>query len=205
MPKSATSSSATRDVARTQVLRAARQCFRRDGVRTTTMEDIARVAGVSRQTVYKVFANRLDLINAAVAERISELADAILAQDWSGDDLTDAFISRAAGVVTRIRADNELRGLLGEDSPVTLHQALWQPAVKARGLQDWQSWLRSARKAGLVRSDVTDADIYEWIQTVLTSLILHPDSNPEHQRTMIEVFLVDSLAPRSTRAPLDSP
>jgi AcrR family transcriptional regulator len=185
-----------RDLSRELILTSARDCFRRDGIRVT-MDVIAKAAGVSRQTVYKNFATRLALINAVVAERISELADDILSQTWDEASLSDIFIRRASTVVDAVSRDEELARLLGDDSPVTLHQALWQPAVRDRGLRDWQPWLRQARREGIIRADVTDADIYEWMQTVLTSLILRPDPDPEHQRMLIEVFLMDSLAPRN--------
>lgn len=161
------------------------------------MDVIAKAAGVSRQTVYKNFATRLDLINAAIAERISELADAI-DQRFERVSLVEAFVRRVTEIVDAIGTDSELATLIGEDSPVTLHQALWQPGVRSLGLHEWQAWLRQARKEGLLRSDVTDADIYEWLQTVLTSLILRPDPDPEHRRTLIEVFLVDSLGLRQS-------
>jgi AcrR family transcriptional regulator len=194
-PVSKPAGTSPRDVSRGLILAAARERFRRNGIRVTTMDVIAKAAGVSRQTVYKNFATRLDLINAAIAERISELADEI-DRRFERASLVDAFVRRVAEIVDAIGTDAELATLIGEDSPVTLHQALWQPAVHDRGLREWQAWLRQARKEGLLRSDVTDADIYEWLQTVLTSLILRPDHDPEHRRTLIEVFLVDSLGLR---------
>jgi len=186
-----------RDLSRGLILTAARDCVRRDGVRASTMDVIAKAAGVSRQTVYKNFATRLELINAAIAERISELADDILTRTWDGASLMDTFVRRATAVVDAVGDDAELARFFGEDSPVTLHQALWQQDVHDRGFHDWQPWLRQARREGILRADVTDADIYEWMQTVLTSLILRPDPDPEHRRTLIEVFLVDSLGPRA--------
>src|ERR1043166_1930238 len=127
MSKPVGAPASARDIARSQILTAARECFRRDGVRVTKMEDIARAAGMSRQTVYKNFATRLELINAAIAERISELADDI-DQRFEHGSLIDAFVRRVTDVVDAIGADQELATLIGEDSPVTLHQALWQPA-----------------------------------------------------------------------------
>lgn len=197
VPNPTGTATSAREIARGQILKAARECFRREGLRATTMDDVAKAAGVSRQTVYKSFASRRDLINAAIAERISELADDILGQTWGEQSLIETFIQRATAVVDAVGSDAELALLLGEDSPVTLHQALWQPSVHDRGFRDWQPWLRQARREGVVRSDVTDADIYEWMQTVLTSLILRPDPDPEHRRALIEVFLVDSLGPRT--------
>jgi AcrR family transcriptional regulator len=183
-----------RDVARNQVLEAARRCFRRDGLRANTMEDIARAAKTSRQTVYKHFSGRRELIEAAIAVRIAELADDILAHDWTTMTLVEAFVARTAAIVQSMRDDPELGVLLGEGSPLTLHEALWQPAVRQRGLTDWRPWLREARRAGLIRSDVTDDDLYDWLQTVLTSVILRPMPDPPHERMLVETFLLKSLS-----------
>src|ERR1700761_7615477 len=101
-----------RDVARSQVLEAARRCFRRDGLRANTMEDIARAAQTSRQTVYKYFSGRRELIEAAIAVRIGELADEILALDWTTMTLVEAFVARTAAIVQSMRDDPELRVLL---------------------------------------------------------------------------------------------
>jgi AcrR family transcriptional regulator len=182
-----------RDLARGQVLDAARACFLRDGLRRNTMEDIAHAAQTSRQTVYKYFSGRRELVEAAVAARIAELADAILAHDWSTMRLAETFVVRTAAIVQSIRNDRELGVLLGDGSPLTLHEALWQPSVRQRGLTDWRPWLREARHAGLVRGDVTDDDLYDWLQTVLTSVILRPDPDPAHERMFLETFLLKSL------------
>lgn len=193
MASSNVSPPTARDAARSQVLEAARGCFLRTGLRTNTMEDIARAAQTSRQTVYKYFSGRRELIEAAIAARIAELADDILAHDWSTMSLVEAFVARTAAVVQSIRDDHELGVLLGEGSPLTLHEALWQPSVRQRGLTDWRPWLREARRDGLIRGDVTDEDLYDWLQTVLTSVILRPIHDPPYERMLVETFLLKSL------------
>jgi AcrR family transcriptional regulator len=183
-----------RDVARGQVLQAARRCFLRDGLRATTMEDVAREARTSRQTVYKYYSGRRELIEAAIAARIAEIADDILAHQWSTMTLVEAFVARTAAIVQSMREDHELEVLLGDGSPLTLHEALWQPSVRQRGLTDWRPWLREARRAGLIRGDVTDEDLYDWLQTVLTSVILRPTPDPPYERMLVETFLLRSLS-----------
>ena len=39
-----------------------------------------------------------------------------------------------------------------------------------------------------------DDDLYDWLQTVLTSVILRPDPDPEHERMLLETFLLRSLS-----------
>src|SRR4051795_10447978 len=51
------------------ILRAAEQCFEKFGLAKTTMDDVARFAGLSRATVYRYFSDRDSLILAAVRRR----------------------------------------------------------------------------------------------------------------------------------------
>jgi len=39
-----------------------------------------------------------------------------------------------------------------------------------------------------------DDDLYDWLQTVLTSVILRPDPDPTHERMHVETFLLKSLS-----------
>lgn len=114
-----------------QVLAAARGCFLTTGVAKTTMEAVARTAGVSRQTVYKHHAGRRDLVEAAAPAPIVELAD-IIARDWDDEDPAAVFLERCAATVTAIRDDTEL-GVLLRDGTVTLHDVLCQPELWLRG------------------------------------------------------------------------
>src|SRR6478752_5691283 len=55
--------------ARQRVLDAAEACFARDGISKTTVEDIARAAGISRATVYRSFSDGRDEIVLGVVVR----------------------------------------------------------------------------------------------------------------------------------------
>jgi AcrR family transcriptional regulator len=59
--------------ARTLLKQAAEQCVERHGVNKTTMEDIAKQAGVSRPTVYRYFSDRDELLLAVLADRANAL------------------------------------------------------------------------------------------------------------------------------------
>jgi AcrR family transcriptional regulator len=185
-----------------QLLDAARECFARRGVRATTMEAVARTAGTTRQTLYRHFAGKRQLVAAAVARRVGELADDIGRESWETVPAARAFVERAATVVAAIRADGELAVLLGSGSPLSLHEALWQPELRRRGLAEWSSWMRRARQDGVVRGDVLDEDVYDWLQVVLTSMVLRPDPDPARDRLMIEGFLLRSLGPAHAPSPL---
>jgi AcrR family transcriptional regulator len=180
--------------ARDHVLRAARRCFQDTGVRRTTMEAVARAAGLSRQTVYKLFLGRRELVEAAVAARIGELADEIAARYADGSSLAEGFVAASVEVIEGIRGDHELATLLGEGSPVALHEVLWLEPIAQRGVRFWRPWLQRARAEGALRPEITDEDLSDWLQTVYASLILRRGLGPAGQRAVIERFVLPSIA-----------
>lgn len=50
----------------------ARVLFYKNGVRNTTMDDLARELGISKKTLYKVFPNKADLVHFCVAMDLKE-------------------------------------------------------------------------------------------------------------------------------------
>lgn len=76
-----------------RVLQAAWERFARYGVAKTTMSDVARAAGVTRQTVYNAYPGKPELMRAVVR----------LAVDQSVRDVTAAW-QGARGVDAKIRA-----------------------------------------------------------------------------------------------------
>ncbi|TVT23537.1 TetR/AcrR family transcriptional regulator [Amycolatopsis acidiphila] len=69
---------------RVLVLSAARQVFATHGVQGATIEQIARQAGLTRQTVYELFGDKGELFERTVADT-EELAFATIAERGSGD------------------------------------------------------------------------------------------------------------------------
>lgn len=57
---------------RKRILEIATEQFARYGVRTVTMEDIARLAGVSKKTVYQEFDDKKDLVKEAFEKILEE-------------------------------------------------------------------------------------------------------------------------------------
>ncbi len=189
----------SRAAIRQRILRGARDLFQANGIRSVTMTDVARQADCSRQLVYKVFFDRRELILAAAVERISEIADeatvAIPARS-----LEDAFVDRSVRIIEQLRNDPELGSLLGEESPVTLHTALWAPELVNRAMQFWRPWLETGRTRGMLRTDLSDADLADWLHTVYASIVLRLDIPEERERAMIQRFVLTSLAMTNTPA-----
>lgn len=77
----------------TNILDAAGRVFMRYGISRTTMNDIAREAGVARQTLYNAYPNKEEVLRAAARKSIDETVDAVTAA-WDGlDDLEEKLNS----------------------------------------------------------------------------------------------------------------
>lgn len=185
-----TATSRDRHYARGRVVAAARALFAEAGVRPTTMTHVARRVGTSRQTVYNLFLGRRELVEAAVLTRIEELADAV---NWPKGDLVATFTETSVTIVEALREDGELRVLLGEGSPITLHEALWMDSVRARSELFFRPWFARAREEGRLRDDVSEESISDWLDTVYGSMVLRTTMEPEDMRRLVERFVLPSI------------
>lgn len=183
---------------RKRILASARDLFRTEGVRSATMTDVARAAGCTRQMVYKVFFDRRELILAAIVERIIEIADAATPagtelSDPSRGAFVDTFVELSIQVIEALRNDPELTTLFGDGSPLTAHEALWTPELTERALQFWGPWLDFGREQQLLRNDLSNQDLADWLHTVYASIILRRNIPQDQERAMIERFVMTSL------------
>lgn len=186
--------------ARRRILVTARELFLRDGIRNVTMADVALHSGFTRQMIYKVFFGRRELVQAAAVKRIEEIADAYAAgtaretaDPSTAVPFSTSFVEISVNVIETLRNDPELETLFGEGSPVTRYEALWAPELTERALVFWQPWLDWGRKEHLLRDDLSDRDLADWLHTVYASIILRQNIPPDKERSMIERFVLTSL------------
>lgn len=193
---------ADRQEARARILDAARSCFRRRGAQRTTMEDVAKASGTARQTLYRFFSGREELVEAAIVARIAELAE-ILKEDMDRHtSFPDALVEMSVATVEIARTDEELHRLFAAAGEIHLHQVLAgpYPPIAQLVLEFWRPWFERARRDGEMRADVSDADVVEWIRGIYLMLILRDDLTPERERELIRQFLLPALTPGRTRS-----
>ena len=107
------------------ILEAATTLFLRNGYRGTSMDEIAALAGVSKQTVYKHFADKERLFSEIVTRTVDEVADpvhdVVLNLQDSGDleaDLRD-LARRQLAAVMQPRLLQLRRLVIGESARFT--------------------------------------------------------------------------------------
>jgi AcrR family transcriptional regulator len=74
-----------------RILEAAFRCVADLGLARTTMEDVARSAGVSRQTIYRYFPSKDQLVMALVQREEERFLDGVRAAFAADDHLEDAL------------------------------------------------------------------------------------------------------------------
>jgi AcrR family transcriptional regulator len=98
------------------IVQAAAAAFEEKGYRSARIEDIAASAGVAYATVYKAFANKRNLLAAAVqAAMTGGAAESVQRQRWFTEQLEEPDPTRQLWLVARnARALNERAGRLLE-------------------------------------------------------------------------------------------
>lgn len=157
-----------------QVLHAAATCIRQQGIRRTTIEEVARVAGVSRGTVYRYWPTKDDLITAAFSRASADFVQESLSAIAAEATLIDRLVANARLVRTYVPE----RALLGldETEPETVALLLTQdlPALMAPWIELWVPYVEAAQQAGEVRAALDPRRVAEWVLRILVSVVTTP-------------------------------
>ena len=141
-----------RPAAEGQILDAARRCLLMYGSAKMSLDDVARVASVSRRTVYKYFRNRDALISAVVDWSIDTIFDEIEKVLAKNDRFDDQAVGAAFSFWQSRRAATKIRwgGLLSEADEAFLLSRGSGPVLR-RLIELLRPGLEQAREAGEVR------------------------------------------------------
>ena len=187
------------DEARARVLDAAYEQFCRLGIQRSTMEDVARRAGVSRITVYRRFATKDALVEQVVRREFRRYFDQFLVDIEQAETAADRVV---LGFVSSLRAirGNPLIGGLMQAEPDLLVPSMISDGGRtlATVRQFVAGQLRREQRAGTVRADL-DADVVaELMVRVSASFLAIPSHviNLDDDGQLAEVarkFLVPML------------
>jgi AcrR family transcriptional regulator len=162
-----------------KVLAAAREAFA-EGGESTSLEEIARRAGVGIGTLYRHFPNRQALVEALYIDEVEDVcrsaAELDGAEPWEA--LEGWFERLIAYIGTKRALAHELLNYLEPDA------ALFQ-VCRASLFDAGEPLLKRAQEAGVVRPDVTIAEV---IQMVI-GIAKIPSSDPEQTEHIIRVAL----------------
>ncbi len=148
---------------RAGILSAARRLFARQGVVETTMDDIARVAGVSRPTVFNYFPSKNLLLAALVQEMETRFLKLIEAQCDEPATAAQRIAALFSWTAARVEESAELSRVLIGASETTFGAAPDSAVRTARTHRAFTRVLDQGRRDGNVRRDVATAVLAEIV------------------------------------------
>ena len=178
---------------------AAVRCFEKAGVEATTMADVADEAGVSRQSVYRYFADRSLLLEYVLTRRILHWGQELMPRFAKFKSLEEALVEGTIFAVKMSHNDPLFVELVITDSNVNLETYFLRgtPEVDAMMTAKWSALVNEAKRKGAVDDDLPFSAIMEWLRHVYVMLGLRRDLSMSAQRTMLKRFLVPSIIRRT--------
>ncbi|HVT77823.1 MAG TPA: TetR/AcrR family transcriptional regulator [Acidimicrobiales bacterium] len=169
-------------------LDAAASCFAKHGVRRTSVQDVARVMGVNRTTVYRQIGNVEDMVRLLVAREFHRFREQT-PFDLQAHDAPGAILQLLVAIVHRaqrhpvlikvLRDEPEMIGpFLASDMPSLIRRV----ADEVVPLLDW------AVANGAIAA-VNAEHLAEWLVRAAISVILAPPAGD------VETFLSEMLLP----------
>jgi len=141
---------------RTLILDSARQEFATSGYAATSMESVARGAGVSTKTLYRLIPNKAALFEAILTDGIDRFVSRIRLRACDGSDIEGA-LREAMIAVGELILDGAVIGLLrmivaeGDKFP-EISDTFYNKAIK-RSESTLANWLKAQAERGLIAID----------------------------------------------------
>lgn len=182
---------------RERLLDSAEGCLEQFGPQKTSMEDVARAAGMSRATVYRYFENRDALLLGVASREAAKLANEAIGylqrfstiSDWLVEGLL--FTLRElpnrpvfASLVTSLDSRSSGSLLLGSTG-------LIQIGVNVLG-----PMFANAKEQGLLRDDVDPEMLVEWLLRMLWTYLNAPSqvaTDEEGMRRLFRMMLIPAV------------
>jgi AcrR family transcriptional regulator len=186
---------------RETLLKSGLSVFGQKGYAATTLEDIAKVAGVTRGAIYWHFGSKADLYNALLSEFSARSAAIVERAVAEGDGLVDILRRIYVGLLTAVARDATLRSVMEislfktERTP-DLQAGLAQRAASGRALLDGiAKAMAQGAASGELRADIDALDLARAFLASNNGVISLWLSDPsafeleEHAEVMAEIFM----------------
>jgi AcrR family transcriptional regulator len=180
---------------RDSIIDATLGCLARHGTLKTTVDDIARRAGVSRATVYRVFpGGRDEILGAVVDTEMARLFSALGVRLGEAGDLRQALVGGIIEASSRICGHEALAYLVEHEPEMVLGHLAFDESDRllvtasrfaAPFLARWMSPPEAERVA-------------EWATRIVLSYAVAPSrsvdlTDPEHTARVVETFVLPGI------------
>ncbi|WP_245666659.1 TetR/AcrR family transcriptional regulator [Actinomadura latina] len=189
------------DETRTRVLDAAYDQFSRMGVQRSTMEDVARRAGVSRITVYRRFATKDALVEHVVRREFRRYFDRFLVDIKQAETAADRVVLGFVSSLRAIRRNPLIGGLIATEPDLVVPSMISDGGRTLATVRQFVAGqLRHEQRAGNVAADLDIDHVAELMVRISASFLAIPsqliDLDDDAQlAALARRFLVPMLTP----------
>lgn len=182
------------EIARSQILSAAETAIGRFGVAKTTIDDVAKEAGVSRPTIYRYFRDRDTLMTAMIEARSRRLFDDTREYVADRKTFAEQAVDGLLYLVDKGRRDPAIHLIVNPDQVNRATALVGSSSLAARLTSEmWTPLIVAARERGEIREGLTDAEICNWITVVELILVGRMDfgdpESPDNRRLLTNLLL----------------
>ncbi len=201
MPRGVPNSPESEDAMRGIILEAAAECFAQLGMEKTSLTDVARVAEISRGTVYRYFNDRQTLIDEVVEAGARDyFSDAAAAMETKGTLAKQMGAFAAVAAQTAVSHRSATRLLSGGD--VGLMRVIIEDSEETlrRTIDFLIPYIEQSKKRGEIAKATRTTEAAEWLGRIIMSITSAPTSphfDITHSETVarfVERFAVKGLA-----------
>lgn len=184
--------------ARQRLVEATARCIAREGIAATTVASVAAEAGVSRQTVYRYFDGRDELVLRSMRAAAEGLRGKIDLHIRALASPADMIVETLILGLAELGNDPVLRAMT---DPSRLDASVTTRITRRPGIEWARGALAPAIEAASWSEDAADAGL-EMILRVFLSLILSPapERSPEDLRAFLHRHLIPGLGLAGTGA-----
>ena len=180
-----------------RMIAAACACFERYGIAKTTVEDIARGAKVSRQTVYRYFTGKDDIIDTICVREAAKINQVVRREIRRDMDFAATLTQALFIIITE-----------GNKNPIlrqTVESVSFQALAASAGSRShqlnlgyWKDMMARAAERGELAGDISLDEIVAWMtmmQSVLQSRLADGVLDEAALHRVIARFIVKPLLP----------
>ncbi|KAB2352360.1 TetR/AcrR family transcriptional regulator [Actinomadura rudentiformis] len=187
------------DESRTRILDAAYEQFCRMGIQRSTMEDVARRAGVSRITVYRRFATKDALVEQVVRREFRRYFDQFLIDIQQAETVADRVVLGFVSSLRAIRRNPLIGGLITTEPDLIVSSMINDEGRTVATVRRFVAGqLRHEQRAGNVSSDLDTDHVAELMVRISASFLAIPShlidlDDDEQLAAVARRFLVPML------------
>jgi AcrR family transcriptional regulator len=196
-PAAAASDDTKTKPVRERLLDAAEGCLTQFGPQKTSMEDVARAAGMSRATVYRYFENRDALLLGVASRQSANLAADAISYLSRFDNISDWLVEGLLFTLRELPKRPVFASLVTSlDSRASGSLFLGSTGLIQIGVNVLRPMFANAKEQGLLRDDIDLDMLIEWLLRVLWTYLNAPSqaaADEEGMRKLFHMMLIPAV------------